>query len=104
MTGKASRIWTRRAVEALGVRTDVPTAYEIITGLGRDEAYRSVKRGDFPVPVIHVGRRMVVPVQPILELLGLAPDKTARGASPAPRAIAADTPAKDVNAHGTTAA
>jgi hypothetical protein len=30
-----------------------------------------VKRGKFPVPVLKVGRRLVVPVQPILELLGL---------------------------------
>lgn len=47
---------------------------------------------------------MVVPVQPILELLRIVPDKPAGGASPAPPAIADDTPAKDVNAQGTTAA
>lgn len=63
--------WTPAAVKALGVRTDVPTAGAILGGLCRDEAYRSVKRGTFPVPVIKVGRRLVVPVQPILDLLGL---------------------------------
>jgi hypothetical protein len=68
------RVWTRAAVVALGVRTDVPTAGEIVAGLCRDEAYRSVKRGDFPVPVLKVGRRLVVPVAPILELLGIRPD------------------------------
>jgi hypothetical protein len=65
------KVWTRKAVEALGVKTDVPTAGAILAGLGRDESYRAVKRGKFPVPVIRVGRRMVVPVQPILDLLGL---------------------------------
>jgi hypothetical protein len=63
--------WTRADVEALGVRTDVPTAYAILTGLDKDAAYRAVKRGDFPVPVIKVGRRMIVPVAPIIRLLGL---------------------------------
>ena len=67
------RVWTPAEVIALGVRTDVPTAGEILAGLCRDEAYRSVKRGDFPVPVLKVGRRLVVPVAPILELLGIKP-------------------------------
>jgi hypothetical protein len=66
-----AKVWTRKAVEALGVKTDVPTAGAILAGLGRDESYRAVKRGKFPVPVIRVGRRMIVPVQPILDLLGL---------------------------------
>jgi hypothetical protein len=67
-------VWTPAEVIALGVRTDVPTAGEILAGLCRDEAYRSVKRGDFPVPVLKVGRHLVVPVAPILELLGIKPD------------------------------
>jgi hypothetical protein len=100
------KVWTRKAVEALGVRTDVPTAYEILTGRGRDAAYRAVKRGEFPVPVVPVGdHQLIVPVQPILDLLGISPRKQAAGASAAPAAITADTLAKDVdNAHGTTAA
>jgi hypothetical protein len=68
------RVWTPAEVIALGVRTDVPTAGEILAGLCRDEAYRSVKRGDFPVPVLKVGRHLVVPVAPILELLRIKPD------------------------------
>lgn len=63
--------WSPEAIKALGVRTDVPTAGAIIVGWCKDESYRAVKRGTFPVPVIRVGRRMIVPVQPILELLGL---------------------------------
>lgn len=63
--------WTAEAIRALGVRTNVPTAGSILAGLCEDESYRMVKRGKFPVPVLKVGRRLVVPVQPILELLGL---------------------------------
>jgi hypothetical protein len=63
------RVWTFEDVKALGVRTTVPIAGEIVAGLCKDEAYRSVKRGDFPVPVYRCGRRMVVPVAPILKLL-----------------------------------
>lgn len=66
------RTWSRAEVEALGVRTTVPIAGQIIAGLCPDEAYRMAKAGRFPVPVLHVGRRMVVPVQPIIDLLGLA--------------------------------
>jgi hypothetical protein len=64
-------IWTEDAVRALGVRTTVPIAGEIIAGWHRDDSYDAVKRGEFPVPVIRVGRRMVVPVAPILALLHL---------------------------------
>ena len=80
MSGQAAtgpptrRVWTPAEVIAIGVRTDVPTAGEILAGLCRDEAYRSVKRGDFPVPVVKVGRHLVVPVAPILELLGIKSD------------------------------
>lgn len=72
--------WTPEAIRALGVRTDVPTAGAILAGLCKDESYRMVKRGKFPVPVLHVGRRLVVPVQPILELLGIDPGPAVGGA------------------------
>lgn len=72
-TWTRAKVWTRTEVEALGVRTDVPTAGAILGGLCPDEAYRMAKRGAFPVPVLHIGRRLVVPVQPILDLLGLDP-------------------------------
>lgn len=67
------RIWAASEVIALGVRTDIPTAGEIIAGLCRDEAYRMAQRGEFPVPVVKVGHRYVVPVTPILRLLGIGP-------------------------------
>lgn len=85
MTGR-QRLWTPDAVKALGVRTSVPIAGEIIPGLCKDESYRMVARGEFPVPVIKVGRnKLVVPVAPILQLLGIAP-QDANMAGPAPPA------------------
>jgi hypothetical protein len=69
MSGRPRITWTPEAVLALGVRTTVPIAGEIIAGWHRDDSYDAVKRGEFPVPVMQVGRRMVVPVAPILELL-----------------------------------
>jgi len=92
------RAWTAAEVAALGVRTDVPTAGSIIAGLGRDESYRAVKRGTFPVPVIKVGRHLVVPMQPILTLLQIdAPETSAAGPEPpGPAAtIAASAPLPD---------
>lgn len=78
--------WTPEAVRALGVRTTVPVAGEIVAGLCKDESYRLAARGDFPVPVIKVGRRLVVPVQPILDLLGLDADRPDETSDPLPPA------------------
>lgn len=98
-------IWTAEAIKALGVRTDVPTAGAILGGLCKDEAYRMVKRGDFPVPVLHVGRRLVVPTAPILELLGLDFDMATGGTSPEvpPANAAGPTPEGTTNAKRTSA-
>lgn len=76
--------WTEDAVRALGVRTSVPIAGEIIMGWHRDDSYDAVKRGEFPVPVIKSGRRMVVPVAPILELLRIGPPDTGPAGSAPP--------------------
>jgi hypothetical protein len=98
-TDMVQRVWTPAEVVALGVRTDVPTAGEILAGLCRDEAYRSVKRGDFPVPVLKIGRRLVVPVAPILELLGIKPGVNATAGGPQSLALTkAGASAEDANA------
>jgi hypothetical protein len=86
------RVWTPDDVRALGVRTTVPIAGEIIAGLCKDESYRAVQCGTFPVPVVKCGRRMVVPVAPILELLAIKPDVNAAGPAP-PSPAAEDTDA-----------
>ncbi len=78
------RVWTPDEVRALGVRTTVPIAGEIIAGLCKDESYRMVKADEFPVPVIKVGKnKLVVPVAPILRLLNIGPQDENR-ADPAP--------------------
>lgn len=79
MTEPRDITWTPEAVRGLGVRTDVPTAGAILAGLCRDEAYRMVQRDAFPVPVLKVGRRYVVPVAPILRLLGMDPEAGGAG-------------------------
>jgi hypothetical protein len=65
-------------VLALGVTTDVPTAGSILR-LSKTQAYERVKDGTFPVKVIRVGGRLVVPVAPILELLGLSDPRDSAG-------------------------
>lgn len=40
-------------------------------GIGHSTAYNAVRNNEFPVRVIKIGGRYVVPVAPLLELLGL---------------------------------
>lgn len=47
----------------------VPDAGSIFLGVGRNAAYEAAKRGDFQT--IKVGGRIVVPVAPLAEKLGL---------------------------------
>lgn len=58
-------------IRQLGPTTDVPTAGALF-GLSRTQSYVAIQRGQFPVSVIRIGRRVVVPVAPLLELLGLS--------------------------------
>jgi excisionase family DNA binding protein len=43
-------------------------------GIGRQSAYAAVRRGD--IPVIRIGRRVLVPVARLNELLGLEEEMT----------------------------
>ncbi|HEY7222533.1 MAG TPA: DNA-binding protein [Micromonosporaceae bacterium] len=61
--------WTIDAVRSLGTTTGVETAGAIL-GIGRTKAYELAKAGTFPVAVLRIGRRYVVPVPPLLTLLG----------------------------------
>lgn len=65
----ASMVWTHEAVRALGMTTDIETAASIL-GIGRTKAYELAKSGNFPVKVLRIGHRYVVPVPAILQLLG----------------------------------
>ena len=48
----------------------LPEAAELL-GIGRTSSYAAVSKGEFPVPVIKIGGRYVVPTKPLLDLLGL---------------------------------
>lgn len=61
-------VWTQEAVRALGMTTDIETAAAIL-GIGRTKAYELARAGAFPVKVLRIGHRYVVPVPAILELL-----------------------------------
>lgn len=48
-----------------------------LLGIGRTHAYNLEAAGQFPVPVLHLGRVIRVPTAPLLQLLGLpAPSLT----------------------------
>ena len=63
------RVWTADEVRALGMTTNVETAAEII-GIGRTLAYELIKNQTFPVRLLRLGRRVVVPVPDLLRYLG----------------------------------
>ena len=48
---------------------DVPTAAAML-GIGRTFAYQLVRTGQWPTPVLRVGRLIKVPTGPLLDLLG----------------------------------
>jgi hypothetical protein len=68
-TESTDRAWTIESIRGLGMTTDVETAASIL-GFGRTKAYELAKSGDFPVRLLRIGRRYVVPVPAILRLLG----------------------------------
>ena len=68
--GSAGRqTWTIEAIRGLGATTDVETAAEII-GIGRSKAYLLARDDEFPVRLLRIGRRILVPVPGILALIG----------------------------------
>ncbi|WP_328375856.1 helix-turn-helix domain-containing protein [Micromonospora zamorensis] len=64
------QVWTIDTVRDLGVTTDIETAGAIL-GIGRTKAYALAKTNEFPVRLLRVGRRYLVPVHAILKLLGV---------------------------------
>ena len=61
--------WTPEEVRNLGMTTDIETAAEII-GIGRTLAYELAKNDAFPVRLLRLGRRVVVPTTDLLRYLG----------------------------------
>lgn len=47
---------------------DLPTAATML-GIGRTLAYQLARTGDWPTPLIRVGRLIKVPTRPLLEFL-----------------------------------
>ena len=48
----------------------VPESAELL-GVSAWAAYEAIKAGEFPLPTIRVGRRIVVPAAPALAALGI---------------------------------
>lgn len=71
-----ARTWSVEEVRSLGVRTDLVTAASVL-GIGRTTAHELARADDFPVPVLRLGRRYVVPVAPLLRLLGVETEEAA---------------------------
>jgi excisionase family DNA binding protein len=61
---------TLAQVAALPATLSLPEAARLL-GIGRTHAYTLAASGQFPVPVIRLGRIVRVPTAPLLELLGL---------------------------------
>lgn len=68
--------WSPEAVAALGVRTDMETSCEIL-GFSRTWGYQLAREGKYPVPVLKLGRKYVVPVAGLLRVLGIEDDAKA---------------------------
>jgi len=64
---------TRDELAALPTVLDVPTAAKVL-GIGRSLAYDLVRRDDWPTPVLHVGKLIKIPTEPLVRLLGAAPE------------------------------
>jgi len=70
--GALTRHWSADEVAALPVVIDLVTAARAL-GMGRTSAYEAARRGDFPVPVMRVGRRYRVVTAHLHALLGVTP-------------------------------
>jgi hypothetical protein len=73
-------VWTADRIRELGVVTSLATAASVL-GIGRTLAYQLVAAGQFPVPVVRAGSRVLVPVRPLLHLLHLDTDPPAATAA-----------------------
>jgi hypothetical protein len=61
--------WTPKRIRKLGPTVTVEQA-GLILGIGRTKAYQLVQDEEFPVEVLRVGRRILVPTARLLGLLG----------------------------------
>lgn len=59
---------TRDEIHALPALLDVTTAAQVL-GIGRSLAYDLVRTGQWPTPVLHIGRLIKIPTAPLLSLV-----------------------------------
>ena len=76
----------------------VPEAGQWLS-LGRDAAYAAVARGE--IPSLRLGRRIVVPVPKLLQMLGATPDMSADPAPTGP-STTTDEARREASTNGTT--
>lgn len=58
---------------------NVPTAARLL-GVGSNTAYELIKRGEWPTRVLHLGKKILIPVADLAELLGVPPGDLAQRA------------------------
>ncbi len=61
---------TREELTALPAVVDVATAAQAL-GLGKTAAYELIRCGDWPTPVLRLGKLIRIPTAPLLALLGI---------------------------------
>jgi hypothetical protein len=69
-----ARQWSPAEILALAAETarvDLATGCSIAYGCGRSRAWAMYRAGELDFPALRCGRRVVVPVAPLLRLLGL---------------------------------
>ncbi len=76
LEGKLPRI-TEIPDPALRPTIPVREAFALL-GTSAPTGYEQIRQGNFPVPVLRLGRSLKVPTAPLLELLGLRPGISAR--------------------------
>lgn len=62
------RSWNLDQICEFGLTTDITTA-ALILGIGRSTGYELARIGTFPVKVIRVGHRYLVPTTALIKLL-----------------------------------
>jgi len=68
---QASRQMTVERVQNLPPVVDVVTAAAIL-GIGRTAAYELIRVGEWPTPVLRLGKLIRIPTAPLLELVRIA--------------------------------
>ena len=82
MTTPAARPGTSRPASAVDPAVPLPAVLDLVEaaallGVGRTTAYRLVHDGQWPTPVLRLGRLIKIPTQPLLELLAGTTRETA---------------------------